>query len=147
MVFGIFLPLGQIGLWQILVIILIILVLFGAKKIPELMRGMGRGVKEFKDAVNGEGDTPKEDESDGEEFVAAETEIEKEKPAPRKAPAKKPAAKKPASAPANTKPAAKTGTAAKKPAAAKPAGSAKAPAAKKPAARKPAPKKPEGDKK
>ena len=29
--------------------------LFGAKKIPELMRGMGRGVKEFKDAVNGEG--------------------------------------------------------------------------------------------
>ena len=42
------LPLGVIGPTQILVIV----ILFGGKKIPELMRGMGRGVKEFKDAVN-----------------------------------------------------------------------------------------------
>lgn len=44
-----------IGYTEIIVIILIIVLLFGAKKIPELMRGMGRGVKEFKDAVNGDG--------------------------------------------------------------------------------------------
>lgn len=33
-------------------IVLLVLLLFGAKKIPEMMRGMGRGVKEFKDAIN-----------------------------------------------------------------------------------------------
>lgn len=38
--------------WQhILIVALIVLVLFGGKKIPELMRGMGSGIKEFKDAV------------------------------------------------------------------------------------------------
>ena len=47
--------LGRIGLTEILLIAAIIVLLFGAKKIPELMRGMGRGVKEFKDAVNGDG--------------------------------------------------------------------------------------------
>ena len=41
-----------LDLREIIVIVLIIVLLFGAKKIPELMRGMGRGVKEFKDAVN-----------------------------------------------------------------------------------------------
>ncbi len=33
-------------------IVLLVLLLFGAKKIPEMMKGMGRGVKEFKDAIN-----------------------------------------------------------------------------------------------
>ena len=47
-------PLFALGTTEIIVIILIIIVLFGAKKIPELMRGVGKGVKEFKDAVNGE---------------------------------------------------------------------------------------------
>lgn len=38
--------------WQhILIVLIIVLVLFGGKKIPELMRGMGSGIKEFKDAV------------------------------------------------------------------------------------------------
>ncbi len=38
--------------WQhILIVLVIVLVLFGGKKIPELMRGMGSGIKEFKDAV------------------------------------------------------------------------------------------------
>ena len=44
--------LGVIGPWQVVIIVALILVLFGGKKIPELMRGMGRGIKEFKDAVN-----------------------------------------------------------------------------------------------
>ena len=44
--------LGVIGPWQVVIIVALILVLFGGKKIPALMRGMGRGIKEFKDAVN-----------------------------------------------------------------------------------------------
>ncbi len=39
-----------IGAWQIAVIVLVVLLLFGGKKIPELMRGLGSGIKEFKDA-------------------------------------------------------------------------------------------------
>jgi sec-independent protein translocase protein TatA len=42
-----------IGWAEILLIALIILLLFGAKKIPELMKGMGKGVKNFKDGMNG----------------------------------------------------------------------------------------------
>ena len=42
---------GGVGFREILIIVLIIIVLFGAKKIPELMRGMGSGIREFKDAV------------------------------------------------------------------------------------------------
>ncbi|MBQ8863272.1 MAG: twin-arginine translocase TatA/TatE family subunit [Rikenellaceae bacterium] len=41
-----------IGIGQIAIIALVVILLFGGAKIPELMRGMGRGVKEFKDAVN-----------------------------------------------------------------------------------------------
>lgn len=40
------------NMWSIAFIVLLVLLLFGAKKIPEMMRGMGRGVKEFKDAIN-----------------------------------------------------------------------------------------------
>jgi len=39
-----------IGPWQIALIVLAVLLLFGGKKIPELMRGLGSGIKEFKDA-------------------------------------------------------------------------------------------------
>ena len=42
-----------IGWPEILLIALIVLLLFGARKIPELMRGLGKGVKSFKDGVNG----------------------------------------------------------------------------------------------
>jgi sec-independent protein translocase protein TatA len=42
--------LGMIGPWQIALIVAIVLLLFGGKKIPELMRGLGSGIKEFKDA-------------------------------------------------------------------------------------------------
>ena len=41
-----------IGSGQVINIVLVVLLLFGGRKIPELMRGLGRGVKEFKDAVN-----------------------------------------------------------------------------------------------
>ena len=45
--------LGSIGLTEILVLLLIVLLLFGAKKIPELMKSFGKGVKSFKEGVNG----------------------------------------------------------------------------------------------
>ena len=41
----------NLGMTEIIVILLIVVLLFGGKKIPELMRGMGRGVREFKDAL------------------------------------------------------------------------------------------------
>ncbi len=53
--------LGMIGPWQIALIVAIVLLLFGGKKIPELMRGLGSGIKEFKDASKEEED-PKIDE-------------------------------------------------------------------------------------
>lgn len=43
---------GPIGFNEILIILIIILLLFGAKKIPELMRGVGKGMREFSDAKN-----------------------------------------------------------------------------------------------
>lgn len=46
--------LGGIGAPEIIIILVIILLLFGGKKIPELMKGLGRGVKEFKDASKGQ---------------------------------------------------------------------------------------------
>jgi sec-independent protein translocase protein TatA len=46
---------GGLGAPEIILIIIAILLLFGGKKIPELMRGLGKGVKEFKDAQNSEG--------------------------------------------------------------------------------------------
>ena len=48
--------LGMIGPWQIVLIVAALLLLFGGKKIPELMRGLGSGIKEFKDATKEEND-------------------------------------------------------------------------------------------
>ncbi len=47
----------RLGLTEIVVIALIILLLFGGKKIPELMKGIGKGVRSFKDGMDGKEDT------------------------------------------------------------------------------------------
>tara|TARA_B100001287_G_scaffold275988_1_gene285304 strand:+ start:457 stop:642 length:186 start_codon:yes stop_codon:yes gene_type:complete len=52
---------GVFGWQQVLIIALILLLLFGGKKIPELMRGLGKGVKEFKDATNKDEDLDNKD--------------------------------------------------------------------------------------
>lgn len=52
-----------IGTQEILFIALIVLLLFGGKKIPELMKGLGKGVKSFKDGVNGIEDSLKDSAS------------------------------------------------------------------------------------
>lgn len=57
----------MLGTQEIIIIALIILLLFGGKKIPELMKGLGKGVKSFKDGVNGKDDEPTEDSSAHEE--------------------------------------------------------------------------------
>lgn len=46
----------NLGTTEIIIIALVIVLLFGAKKIPDLMRGLGSGVREFKDAAAGKGD-------------------------------------------------------------------------------------------
>lgn len=43
----------NLGSSEVIIIALVVLLLFGGKKIPELMRGLGKGVKSFKDGVNG----------------------------------------------------------------------------------------------
>jgi len=50
---------GMPGGWELFAIILVIVLLFGGKKIPELAKGLGKGIKDFKKAVNEE-DEPKE---------------------------------------------------------------------------------------
>lgn len=45
---------GRIGITEILIILAVVLLLFGGKKIPELMKGLGSGIKEFKNAAKDE---------------------------------------------------------------------------------------------
>jgi len=56
--------LGFIGVWQIVLIIAVVLLMFGGKKIPELMSGIGKGMKDFKKAIKEEDETPKESPDD-----------------------------------------------------------------------------------
>ncbi|MEH6764232.1 twin-arginine translocase TatA/TatE family subunit [Aequorivita antarctica] len=56
---ALFIPLGVVGPWQIILIVVIVLLLFGGKKIPELMRGLGGGLKEFKNASKDDDATDK----------------------------------------------------------------------------------------
>jgi len=46
--------LGMVGPWQIAIIVALVLLMFGGKKIPELMKGLGGGIKEFKKATKQE---------------------------------------------------------------------------------------------
>jgi sec-independent protein translocase protein TatA len=56
--------LGIFGPWQVIAILVVALLLFGGKKIPELMKGLGKGVKEFKDASAKPEEESKESEED-----------------------------------------------------------------------------------
>ena len=56
--------LGNLGTGEIIIIAIIVLLLFGGKKIPELMKGIGIGVKNFKDGVKGLEDDIKIDDTD-----------------------------------------------------------------------------------
>jgi len=54
--------LGNIGTAEIIILVVLILLLFGGKKIPELMKGIGKGIKSFKDGVKGIEDDIKDDD-------------------------------------------------------------------------------------
>jgi len=63
---------GGVGFQEILLIALVVLLFFGGKKIPELMKGLGKGVKSFKDGmrdIDNEVKTPAVDEKTGEKVV------------------------------------------------------------------------------
>ena len=60
--------LGMPGYWSIILIVLVVLLLFGGKKIPELMKGIGRGTREFKKGLN----TDEEDEEEGKDVAKKE---------------------------------------------------------------------------
>ena len=61
--------LGFVGPWQIALIVAIVLLLFGGKKIPQLMRGVGSGINEFKKGMKeGEGEDKKEEDKEPEKL-------------------------------------------------------------------------------
>jgi sec-independent protein translocase protein TatA len=47
---------GPLSIWEILIVLVVLLLLFGAKRLPEMGRSLGRGMREFKDAVTGKED-------------------------------------------------------------------------------------------
>ena len=47
----------MLGTWEIILIVLVVLLIFGGKKIPELMRGLGKGIRSFKYGMNGKEDS------------------------------------------------------------------------------------------
>lgn len=57
---------GGLGTSELLIIVLVVLLLFGGKKIPELMHGMGKGVRSFKEGMNEVSDNLKVEEKDKE---------------------------------------------------------------------------------
>lgn len=61
---NLFVLLGMIGPWQIILIVVIVLLLFGGKKIPELMRGIGKGAREFKKGLSEDDEDDKSKDSD-----------------------------------------------------------------------------------
>ena len=65
---------GGIGLQEVLLIALVILLFFGGKKIPELMKGLGKGIRSFKEGMN---DIENADDSDGKKDSSTEQSTEK----------------------------------------------------------------------
>ena len=61
---NLFIILGVIGPWQIILIIAVILLFFGGKKIPEMMKGIGKGAREFKKGLSGDYDENEEPKKD-----------------------------------------------------------------------------------
>ena len=54
-------PFG-IGIWELVILMVVLLLVFGAKRLPEMGRSVGRGMREFKDAVTGRDDEPEKTE-------------------------------------------------------------------------------------
>lgn len=59
---ALFILLGMPGPWEMILIIIVLLLIFGGKKIPELMKGLGQGMKEFKNATKENSEEEKDSE-------------------------------------------------------------------------------------
>jgi sec-independent protein translocase protein TatA len=68
-----------LGMPEIIFIVLIVLLFFGGKKVPELMKGLGKGVKSFKDGMNGVGDDITSETGNKEEKPQAKADSPEEK--------------------------------------------------------------------
>jgi sec-independent protein translocase protein TatA len=66
-----------IGVQEIILIALLVLLFFGGKKIPEMMRGLGKGVKSFKEGINGTEDTKEDTKEDKEQKETSNSDSEK----------------------------------------------------------------------
>lgn len=62
----------MLGTWEIILIALVILLIFGGRKIPELMKGLGKGVRSFKNGLNGNDDTKEDAKEEVKEEVKQE---------------------------------------------------------------------------
>jgi sec-independent protein translocase protein TatA len=69
---------GWFGPWEILILVLVLLLVFGPKRIPEIGRGLGKGMREFKDSVTG-----KEEKEQKRAALTAATAAEEQAPAAR----------------------------------------------------------------
>ncbi|MFP4046646.1 MAG: twin-arginine translocase TatA/TatE family subunit [Bacteroidales bacterium] len=67
-----FVILGMPGPWELVLIVLVLLLIFGSKKIPEIMKGFGKGIKEFKDATGKGGNTEKESKEEDKKNTGVE---------------------------------------------------------------------------
>jgi sec-independent protein translocase protein TatA len=59
---ALFILLGMPGPWEIILIVIVVLLFVGGRKIPELMKGLGKGIKEFKNATKEDSDDEKDSE-------------------------------------------------------------------------------------
>ena len=73
---------GPFSFWEILIILGVLLLLFGAKRLPEMGRSLGRGMREFKDAVTGVTDVKDEIQPPPAETRPAEPEVRTTAPSP-----------------------------------------------------------------
>jgi sec-independent protein translocase protein TatA len=69
---------GWLGPWEIVILVLVLLLVFGPKRIPEIGRGLGKGMREFKDSVTG-----KEEKEQKRAALTAATAAEEQAPAAR----------------------------------------------------------------
>ncbi len=64
-------PFG-IGIWEILILLLVVLLVFGPKRLPEMGRSLGRGMREFKDSISGDSISGKDDDEPEHRRLATE---------------------------------------------------------------------------
>lgn len=52
---------GELAPWHIIIVLIVLVLVFGSKKLPDIARGMGTGIREFKDGITGKDEPPTQD--------------------------------------------------------------------------------------